>query len=42
MIPSRPKVVSNHGTPAYGYRPELVSVSSMLRSAAERVIQALS
>ena len=36
MIPSRPKAVENHGTPAYGYGPCSLSVTSMLMSAIER------
>ena len=41
MIPSRPKIVLNQGTPAYGYGPASVRVAIMCKSAAERVSQPL-
>ena len=40
MIPSRPKTVLNHGTPAYGYGPSGLPSISIRRSAAERVSHA--
>src|ERR671910_151945 len=36
-IPSRPNGVLNHGMPAYGYKPNGVSVSIMCRSALDRL-----
>ena len=36
MTPSRPNGVLNQGTPAYGYWPWGVALTSMRRSAAER------
>ena len=41
MIPSRPKGVLNHGTPAYGYGPCGVRDTSILMSAAARRTQKL-
>src|SRR6185436_7156299 len=41
QIPSRPKGVLNHGTPAYGYGPWAVRVTVMWRSAIERSSQSL-
>src|SRR5579862_1755456 len=41
MIPSRPKTVLNHGTPAYGYGPSGLPSISIRRSEAERVSHAV-
>src|SRR5689334_5543178 len=39
MIPSRPKTVLNHGTPAYGYGPSGLPSTNVRRSAEDRVSQ---